>query len=85
MKQTLLSQFEELKKANGSAGLCLSNFGGVEIVLSESNDGVLYKWYDKICRRWQEIKYTMKGRAYFTIYGRHYYLDEFMRLNLWGK
>lgn len=58
---------------------------GIEIVLSDSNDGVLYKWYDKICRRWQEIKYTMRGRAYFTIYGRRYYLDEFMRLNLWGR
>lgn len=61
------------------AGCCLSNYGGVEIMLNENNDAVLYSWYGKICQRWQEIKYNKSGDPYFTIYGRRYYLNNFMR------
>lgn len=77
----LQKQFEELKRVNGSAGLCLSNYGGIEIVLSNDCTGVLYKWYGKICRRWQEIKSSASGRDYFTIYHTRYYLDDFMRIS----
>lgn len=77
--ETLKEQFEALKKTNGFGYLCISNLGGIEVVINNSNDGVLYKYYNKIGYRWQEIKYTAKGRGYFTIYGKRYYLDNFMR------
>ena len=61
------------------AGLCLSNYGGVEIMLNRACDAVLYSWYGKVCQRWQEIKYNFNGDPYFTVYGRRFYLNEFMR------
>ena len=61
------------------AGLCLSNYGGVEIMLNDFCDAVIYSWYGKVARRWQEIKYNVAGAPYFTIYGRRYYLSEFLR------
>lgn len=78
MKQTLKQQFEAIKKLHGSAYLTLSNLGGIEIILNNSNDGILYIAYGKLCKRWQKIKYTMSGRAYITVYGRRLYLDNFM-------
>ena len=61
------------------AGLCLSNYGGVEIMLNDFFFFVIYSWYGKVARRWQEIKYNVAGDPYFTIYGRRYYLSEFLR------
>lgn len=57
----------------------LSNMGGVEIMINNAGDGIIYSWYGKTAKRWQEIKYNCKG-AYFTIYGKKYYLSEFMRI-----
>ena len=76
----LQKQFEDLKRTNGSAVLPLSNWGGIEIVANDDFTGVLYKWYGKVCRRWQKIKYSVSGREYLTINHIRYYLDDFMRL-----
>lgn len=59
------------------AGLCLSNYGGVEIMLNDFCDAVIYSYYGKVAKRWQKIKYNVAGDPYFTIYGRRYYLSEF--------
>lgn len=58
----------------------LSNLGGIEIMINNSGDSIIYSWYGKIAKRWQEIKYSSKG-AYFTIHGKKYYISEFMRIN----
>lgn len=79
--EKLQKQFEEFKRINGSRGLCLSNLGGIEIVLNNDCTGILYKRYGKLCRRWQEIKYSASGREYFTIHHTRYYLDNFMRIS----
>ena len=63
------------------AGLCLSNFGGVEIMLNNFCDAVLYSWYGKVARRWQSVKYNKNGDPFFTVYGRRFYLNEFIRYN----
>lgn len=59
----------------------ISNMGGIEIMINSCGDGIIYSWYGKIAKRWQEIKYNNSGEPYFTIYGRRYYLYEFMRIN----
>lgn len=59
----------------------LSNMGGIEIMINNCGDAVIYSWYGKIAKRWQEIKYNRSGEPFFTIYGRKYYLSEFMRIN----
>ena len=58
----------------------ICNNGGIEIMLSQSNDGVIYRLFGKVAQRWQEIKYTNEGRPYFVARKTKYYLDEFMRL-----
>ena len=60
-------------------GLCLSNFGGVEIMFNDFCDAVLYSWYGKVAARWQQIKYNKNGDPFFTVYGRRFYLSEFMK------
>ena len=62
------------------AVLALSNWGGVEIMVNNFCDAVIYRWYGKVAQRWQEIKYNSKGEPFFTIQGRRYYLSEFMRV-----
>ena len=64
-------------KSDGFYSIC--NNGGIEVMLSQSNDGVIYRRYGKIAQRWQEIKYTNDGRPYFVARKTKYYLDEFMR------
>lgn len=64
-------------KVHGYFGL--SNYGGLEVMLNDSNDAIIYRWYGKVARRWQEIKYTRRGDAYFVRHGRRYYLKDFMR------
>ena len=59
--------------------LTLSNLGGIEIMINPTGESIIYKWYGKISRRWQEIKYSTSGRAFFRVYNRRYYLDQFMR------
>lgn len=58
--------------------LTICNWGGIEIMINDSVDAVIYSWFGKIARRWQKIKYSAKGREYFVINRRRYYLDEFM-------
>lgn len=64
-------------KPNGY--LTISNLGGVEIMINYTGESIIYSWYGKISRRWQSIKYDNNGDPYFTIYGRKYYLNQFMR------
>ena len=64
-------------KPCGCLAICTS--GGVEVMINDSGDAVIYSWFGKIARRWQPIRQSAKGRDYFTIYNRRYYLDEFMR------
>lgn len=59
--------------------MALSNYGGVEIMLNSKCDAAIYRWYGRIARRWQEIKYNRSGRGYITIANRRYHLDEFLR------
>lgn len=61
------------------ACLAICNWGGVEIMINDSGDAVIYSWLGKVARRWQPIKQSAKGRDYFTINNKRYYLDEFMR------
>lgn len=61
------------------AYLTVCNWGGIEIMINDSVDAVIYSWFGKIARRWQPIKRSAKGRDYFTINNKRYYLDEFMR------
>lgn len=56
----------------------LFNDGGIEIMISKKNDEVIYRYFGKIAKRWQEIKYTNSGRPFFRVYGRVYYIDQFM-------
>ena len=64
-------------KAHASYTIC--NGGGIEVMLSQSNDEVIYRLFGKIAQRWQELKYTNEGRPYFVAHKTVYYLDEFMR------
>lgn len=86
MKRTTESEFNELAKH--SYGVCaLSNLGGFAIVISRDGSNVLWRenWngHAHTAQRWQQIKYTNprngESRAYITIYGRRYYIDDFMR------
>ena len=61
------------------ASYTISNLGGIEVMLSQSNDGVIYRLFGKVAQRWQEVKYTNEGRPYFVAHKTVYYLDEFMR------
>ena len=64
-------------KADGYCTIC--NNGGIEVMFSQSNDGVIYRLFGKVAQRWQEIKYTNEGRPYFVAHKTVYYLDEFMK------
>ncbi len=61
--------------------LCLSNYGGVELMLSDDGEEAIYSLYGKISERWQKVKYTPTGRAYITIKNRRYFLSEFYKYN----
>lgn len=65
-------------KADGYCNIC--NCGGIEVMFSQSNDGVIYRLFGKVAQRWQEIKYTNEGRPYFVARKKVYYLDEFMKI-----
>lgn len=64
-------------RADGHQVIC--NNGGIEVMLSQSNDWVIYRLFGKIAQRWQELKYTKEGRPFFVAHKTVYYLDEFMR------
>ena len=64
-------------KAHASYIIC--NGGGIEVMLNQSNDEVIYRRFGKVAQRWQELKYTNEGRPYFVAHKTVYYLDEFMR------
>lgn len=62
------------------AVLCLSNWGGVAIEVSDTGEAVRYKWYEDKPSRWCKVYYNRKSEPYFKIAGRRYYLSEFMRV-----
>ena len=64
-------------RTDGYCAIC--NNGGIEVMLSQSNDGVIYRRFGKVAQRWQELKYTNEGRPYFKAHKTVYFLDEFMR------
>ena len=74
----------EKKEFKATGYYCISNWGGIECEINSPGDGVRYRWSygnpekEKVSR-WQEIKYSAKGRAYFVCKRRRYYLDKFMR------
>lgn len=79
-------EFNELSRH--SLGCCtLSNAGGLAIVISRDGSQVLWResWngHEHTAQRWQAIKYTNprngESRAFLSIYGRRYYIDDFMR------
>ena len=61
--------------------LALNNWGGIEIEINRTNESVRYRYFGEIGRKPCKISYTNKGRAYFRVYGRRYYLDEIMRVD----
>ena len=61
------------------ASYTISNFGGIEVMLSQSNGEVIYRIFGKIAQRWQDIKYNNEGRPYFVAHKTVYYIDDFMR------
>ena len=65
-------------KANGYCNI--SNIGSIEIMLSQSGDGIIYRYFGKLAKRWQEIKYTNSGRPFFRVNKKAYYLDEFLKI-----
>ena len=64
-------------RTDGYFTIC--NNGGIEVMFSQSNDGVIYRLFGRVAQRWQEIKYTNDGRPYFVARKTKYYLDEFMK------
>ena len=60
--------------------LTLSNYGGITVQISADGDGAKYQWCNEKPSRWQKIKYTLNGRAFFIAYKTKYYLDEFMKV-----
>ena len=64
-------------KSNGYC--CICNCGGIEVMMSQSNDEVIYRLFGKVAQRWQELKYNNDGRPFFVAHKTVYYLDEFMR------
>lgn len=87
-KLTKKREFDELAKY-GCAFLTTNNYGGYCIVIDDGGESVLWRdctgRTEHTARRWQLIKYTCprdpeaECRPYFTIYGRRYYIDQFMR------
>ena len=61
--------------------LTLTNLGGIEIEINCTNEYVRYRYFGNVGRKPCKISYTNNGRAYFRVYGRRYYLDEFMRID----
>lgn len=59
-------------------GMALSNWGGIEIMLNDTNDAVIYSWYGKIAKRWQKIKFTKAGDAFLAVNGQRFYFKDFM-------
>ena len=59
----------------------VSNMGGIEIMINNFGDGIIYKYFGKMAKRWQQVKFTATGRAYFTINGKREYLENYMRIN----
>lgn len=83
-RMTIKQQYDELAKF-GEFFCTTSNCGGIAVVVDDWGERLLYKQCfgqsEDLCNRWQRVKYTNseEPRPYFTIYGRRYYLDNFMR------
>ena len=65
-------------KTEGYCNIC--NNGGIEIMFNQSGDGIIYSYFGKVAKRWQEIKYTNSGRPFFRVNKKVYYLDEFLKI-----
>ncbi len=82
-------EFDQLMNRGAAGFLATCNYGGIVIVIDDSGEGVLWRKdfgdWKHTAQRWQPIKWTaprsedQEARPYFTIYGRRYYLDQFMR------
>lgn len=79
--------FEEFNACSNKAYKTTCNCGGIEIAVNDTGEAVAWceRWglgdteHSRLCRDWQEIKFTAKGRGYFFIHGRKEYIDTFMR------
>lgn len=65
-------------KTHGYCNIC--NNGGIEIMFSQSGNELIYSYFGKVAKRWQEIKYTNNGRPFFRVNKKVYYLDEFLKI-----
>ena len=68
-------------KANefkAAAYYTICNYGGIEVMVNQYENKVIYKYFGSVAQRWQPIKYTKEGRTYFVVYKTKYYLDEFV-------
>ena len=59
---------------------CLSNWGGIEIMLSDDCEAVKVRKYGECNNRWHKIQYTLAGDPYFRFDGRRWRIDDFMRV-----
>jgi len=59
----------------------LSNFGGLQIQISDCGSWARLKWFDDPPQPWQEIKHAVVKGEYVTLYSQRYYLFEFTRIN----
>lgn len=62
------------------ATLCLSNWGGIEIHLSDTGEAVKVRWYGDTNNRWHKIYWNLNGDPYFRFKGRRWRIDNFMRV-----
>lgn len=59
----------------------LSNYGGLEIQLSDNCEFARLRYYNKLSK-WQKIKYNRAGLSYVTYWGKKYLLNVFLKVNI---
>lgn len=62
------------------AALCLSNWGGIEIMLDDNCESVYYRYYDKLGQRPCRIDYDKDGEPFFRCKYGKFNIGEFMRI-----
>ena len=81
----ITEDFSDAPEFKAQAQLTTSNFGGMEIEVDDSGDGLRYRWNqsdspDEPVEA--EIEYDTDGEPYFkTAEGESYFLSDFMRVN----
>ena len=71
------------KTFNAIAVKPITNWCGVELAVCQSDSEKLcYRYMGKVGRRPVTVHSTSNGRAYVAIYNTRYYLDEFIRVNI---